>query len=528
MADAYVDYNVVDDSSNDGLSESAPKNTLNEAETASSAGDTVFFLDGTHTVGSGEHLFDANRNWAALNYRRAILRGATAAGFYASRTSGNLPAGSYEFNNGLIFDGENKHDSAHEVVRDQNDALNFTYNSSVFRDGEVQCLRLSMRQGVQQFNNIRCEGSPSGHFFVSTQSLKGDGSQTVDINGIEIVPDGVLTGSQKLIEMKGVAGAGTLNLFVKGFTAEIDVGASANITGIDLENEDNITINGARLIINADDNATSVNGILIRGVDTSNDLANGKITNCYIEYNSPAGYGLMAGQPTTDSYISNVEFSACTVVGKYYDTATPHNMCIGQGCAGSAAGLINHKGYVGLLLSRCDDVTVTGGIDINMQGPAVYAKGTQGAVNVNDRIIIVEASITQKDLGILSAVEQGAGSDNQNVNFNRCVLYIEDLSKIHSIFQVGAADQMATFNDCVIFVEDTTANRTASTGDLFCNDSTTPNATLAEFNATASGSNNIIEFLPAISFAAAVRTQKVLANTVNGGGPSALGQSLGH
>jgi len=510
MADKYYDYNAA--GGGDG-SLSTPYNTRSLAVSNSITGDKVVAVDGLHAHESGHFVFDDARDEVSNTYRGATLQANTAETTRVARTSGSLTAGNNPFiANGIIFDGESGNGGAGvtqamDIGQDAAEDLIIQLHNCKWISGTTYGLLLSNRRGRLEIVNGEISGALASRLFGATSSLSGDGNQVIDIQRLAVNPVGVITGSKKCIELAQVgAPANILDIYFKGLSGLLTIGASATVTLLDIKTKNDCTVSGFDLELNADDAAASVVGIIIRGNSAGHELTNGIISKGSIKLNSPSGFGISFGLSTTDSHITGGIVTGNAVTGKHYASDTPHNYVMGQGTAGELKGNTSVDGYVGFLFSITDTCDASANVAFDCYGPSYYVKGTTAAT-LKDNIAICSGKYVQRDRGILSVAPQGA-SDTAGATIQENLVIVQDLTKIHSLGYIEDVNQVCTFVRNTYIVP---SEQYVEGNDYFSYQNGAggaANNTLAEWNAQSEVADDVIVPMPQAEIAALIKTYK--------------------
>lgn len=528
MADRYYDYNN-GSSGNDGSTPALAKSTRSEAVSASTTGDSVIAVDGTHTHESGHFVFDDARDERAQTYRGATLRANAAETSRVARTSGSLTAANNpHLVQGFVFDGTsgNGTNSAFEFSQDASEDLILRNQNCEFISGDTYGILIQMRRGRIELVNAKITGVFASRALGATTSLSNDGNQVIDIQGCELAPAETLSGSKKVIELQQVGTpSNTLDLYFKGLRGTIQAATGATVNVLDIRTKDTMNVAGFNLTLQGEGTAT-MSGILMQGNASGYESSTAYITNGFMSFESGAGYGVSLGLSGVDSHITGGLMAGNTVRGKYFAEQTPHNFVIGQGVAAEGRGNLSIDGYVGFLLSICDDATLVGNVCVDCYGPSIYAKGTTAAT-IKDNTCVLTGQFTQRDRGILSVAPQGA-VNTAGATFQENLVIVQDVSKIHSLAYIEDASQVCAFTRNVYIIPDTVD---VGTADLFSYKNGAggaANNTLAEWNAQTEVTSDEIVQMPSAEIARLV-TQLVaqsgaasgLVNAVSNGLPFA-------
>lgn len=498
MADAYYDYNN-GLAGNTGLTVDSPKATRSQAVAVAGIGGTCIALDGTHTHETGHFVFDDNLNDSSHTYRGATLQPNNAESTRCARTSASLPASGNPFvYKDLVFLGRSPDLSAVtqalEIGQDAAEDITTRFENCEAKGYGAYCLLISNRRGRFEMVNGKLSGDPSSRFLGTTSSLAGDGNQAIDIQGLNIAPDGELSTMTVIGITKVDNLTNTFDVAIKGVTGTISVAASAAVSLLDLQGCAEPSVSGWNITINADDSVSTVTGLLCRGRATA-ITSNAKMTNNVINYNSPAGFALLLGQSIVASNVTGGEVSGNKVTGKYYASATPHNIIIGQGVTGTIKGNASINGYVGYLISKTTNGTVTNNTAYDCYGPSYYVKGTT-ACTVKDNVAVLSGGLTQRDRGVLAVAPQGA-TNTAGATIQENLVIVQDVSKIHSLAYIEDASQVCSFVRNTYIIPDTVD---ISTANLFSYENGiggAANNTLAQWNAQTEVTDDVIVQMPA-------------------------------
>lgn len=489
------------------------------AVTNTGAGDTVALVNSTQLLRhpTAGYTFDDDRIVGAASFRGGTLAAADAVPQSVCFTSATLAEANNPFIiDGIIIDGEGSSGPARALTLEEQSAgesVEIRLNNLSLISGSVYGLLINEKAGRQDITNMRISGDLATRLVASTGSLSNKGDQVINFNGLEIAPNEI-TGSKKVIELiKEDAATNTLTLAFKGLKGTVPIGASALVDVVDLKNVDSTILSDFDLTINGDD-AASVNGLLIRGRSVANHLASGEISNGSINFNCPTGFGVAYGLSTTDSFITAGKVSSVNITGKFFASPlTPHNGVMGQGTAGDLRGGFTRDGYVGWLFS-INTFTASGVLAFDCYGPSFYAKGVVSGL-LQDCTAVVTTKYVQRDRGILSSAPQGA-TDTAAMSFNRNTVIVTDVANIHSLSYKEDALQLATFSNNTYIIPDSVDVSTELLFSRHNGAGGAANQTIAQWNANAEVTNDMIVQMPASVINDLIETLRpVDGNTTN-------------
>ena len=441
MADIYFGENG-SDITGDGSSGN-PYRSRDFSVTQGVAGtDTLVLMDGTNSVADAVGFWNMNDDFL---HRAQTRRGATLIGdnaSYVARTSSGLTVAMNPFRvQGIVFDGRETNSQAFEIGQDASDDLIIQFHDCEFKAGSNYCLFDFMQRGRQELVNCKFSGSPGTSAFTSTSFLGGHGDQVLDMQLIDL--DLTLTSADEAFFFEKTNNlTNTLDIFVKGVTGSVSSVGAVSVNFIDLFGAAAPVVTGCDVTLNADDDATGFNGVLIRGntVAVTSDCT---ISNNNIKFNSPVGYAIMLGQSTVDANVSGGTVAGNTVTGKYYASSTPHNFLMGQATTGVCRGNTSIEGYVGYLISKTTTADVSGNLAFDCYGPNYYIKGATDCT-VKDNIAVLSGKFAQRDNGVIAVIDQG-GIDTAGATIQENLVIVSDISKIHSLAQIADASQVCSF-----------------------------------------------------------------------------------
>lgn len=456
------------------------------ARSNSSSGDELVLTAGVLGEDSDNYSFDATRILGGEPARAGRLQAHSSETTRTLRTSASLTAaGNPHIMRNMTVEGRNTAGAvttyALEIMQDSSEDLQIQVdNLECVNYGGGYAAYISHRRGRIEFNNIKLSGMDAANNMLRAVNQSNDGDETLVFNSLDLSPNDPISGTQILIE--GIDNL-TNDFFCSffGMRGVVRVPASVSMTILDLKSALTAIVSNFDMVIDADDDVTSTNGLLIRGQSTGT-TTRAEITGGRVYFNSPSGYAIGLGQSQIDSHITNGRVAGNKVFGKQYDDKTPHNFIIGQGTASEVKGNVSVLGYVGYLFSITDSVDARGNLAFDCGGPSLYAKGTVLA-NIQQNIVVSTGAVQQRSNGLLACVPQG-GTDTAGCDFIDNTVIVADITKIKALAQIEDASQVCTFQSNTYIIPDTVD---VSTALLFGHDTSLsvsePNNTLAQWNA---------------------------------------------
>jgi len=488
----------------DGLTPATARLNRSVAVTNSGAGDSVIAIDGTMIHPTSLFLYNDDRIESSETYRRATLKAAVSETEYVARTSALLAVNNPFLVDGLVFDGDNGGantvNNAFALFRQSTVELIYQLHNCEFICGDIAALKQDQRRGRTEIVNGKISGTLSSILFGLSGSggvnLAQDGNQVIDVQILDIQLDAPITGSKIGIQLQqeDVLGSpNTLDVYLKGVSGVIPIGASASVTLIDIKSNSTISCASGDITINADDAVSNVIGISVRGRLVTDKISDINITNQRIKFNSPAGHGIAFGSDT-DSFISGGLVSGNHVTGKHYTSASPHNISLRHSIVGAARGNISQDGYIGYLMAVCTNATVTANLAYDCYGSSYYIKGTTAAL-VKDNVAVVTTKFPQRDLGILAVAPQGA-TNTVAATIQENLVIVTDISNIHSLGYIEDVNQVCSFVRNTYIIPDTVDVSSALLFSYENGAGGAANNTLAQWNAQTEVTDDIIVQMP--------------------------------
>jgi len=494
----------------------SPWLTYEKAATESLSGDICWMVDGEIEADATVNYMriNSNRIVKAVNYRAAVQLAdagyTTMCGRWESTAAANNPY----LVDGITFDAKNTVNWGFAQQQDAAEDIITQLHNVHVKDAVVYGFVCYTLRGRQELVNTKASGRPSVGGFVFSDSSSGDGNQVIDMQGCEIDITGTGTGIQGVKAQKVNNLTNTMEVYIKGLSGTISgTGGSEEIDGaIRVVGVASPTITNSNIILNAVNAASNHFGISVSGLSIA-ITSSPTITNNTLKFNSPSGYGIALGESVTDANVTGGLMAGNKVTGKYYASNTPHNFLIGQGVTGEVRGNTSIDGYIGYLISKTTNADVIGNTAFDCYGSSYYIKGATDCT-VRDNTAVCSGKFTQRDIGVLSVVVQGA-VNTASATIQENLIIVADISKIHSLAQIGDINQVCTFVRNTYIIPDTVD---VATEQLFSYQSATPNNTLAQWNAQTEITNDIIVPMPAAAIAALIEDYR----PVTGGGSSGL------
>ena len=485
MAEVYFGQSG-DDSTGDG-SAGNPYRSRDEAVTNGVAGtDELVLLDGTNSVADAAGYWNLNDDFLhrAQTPRGAILTSSNAT--WVARTSSGLSAATNPFIvRGIIFDGENGRQDTFEFGEDSSEDLITRLEDCEIKNGTTRCVRNRMERGRQELIRCKISGDQASSFYSTGSLSANDSDQTIIINDLEF--DITLSGSgDDGIYIEKVNNlTNTFDVKIKNVFGVITVPSDIATNAIYVYGVSAPVISDCNFTMTAPDTASSTNvAIYVRAKATATTTA-ADVLNNKIRFFSPGGYAIWGTDGSAGLCSGN------EVIGKYYSTATPHLYGFFGSTEWDVKSNVAWEGYVGYLASETTTCDLIGNTAFDCFGPSYYVKGATAAI-IRNNVAVVTDQFTQRDNGIIAVSPQN-GTDTTSATVEDNIIIIEDVSKIHSIFQIEDANQTCTYARNVIYLPDTV---NLATTDLFCYQSGTPNNTYSEWIAQTEVTDDVIIPLP--------------------------------
>jgi hypothetical protein len=468
--------------------ESTPWQTPRQVYDAATSGDGAYIASGTYVAnGVGDYPDAFHRlggNSKSLSY---IATGdvtfkstnvSNAQGFVSA-----VPNGGFSYANGIVFDGENTIQTGLGNGDMSASVWTLTYENCTVKDFlNYGCLMSSLRVGTFRFlGAVFIGGFSVAALAGSPGTIASNGNVTIDVIGcnFQLSRTGTMIGITQDVSAAIINTLAynitdnTLNvtsLGTTGYAAAVFVKTS----GTDIARND-ITIN------TPDNNLVGSYGIL-QFATAFEPIPDAHIFENIIKFNCPAGYAVALGNDTGVAISGVVEKNR--VIGKYYSTATPHNIAAGKNSSNVIRYNTSLESYVGILAS----ITAVGtniyeNLTIDCYGADLYAKGCTD-VTFNKNTCVVTGKYTRRRLGVMSVDSQGGVPTVATTMSNNVVLVtIDDLAKINKLVNVSN-NQTCTYSNNVYILPNTIPDSTPlfflGTGEGGSDDSAataTPNGT---------------------------------------------------
>ena len=496
MATVYLDLNAATNGS--GASSSDPFNSVPSAETGAGAGGTIVFVANTIQDGNDwENTyfdFDADVFIKAETRRTVTLQDGNQPPYVVRYSD---PVSTRVSLQGVIVDPVIVSKAA--AIRYDNVPATGTFPKYLLQDCQIKTgsaygVDYRTRSGLLQIINLDVVGDPTGPALAATSNISAKGNTIIDVQALNFNYSSEV-GNTNLVSIQQVSSpANNLDVSCKALNGVLNFANSSSSIVFRVDANGTVNIANSNVTLNGD-NATSVTGFFVQGKGSGFETSNANITNNNIKFNIPAGYGISFGQSAADSHITSGSVSGNTITGKYYASATPHNILMGRGTAGKCKGNLSQDGYVGILASICDTGTeIIGNTLLDCYGPNIYCKGTVG-VTVKDNVCVQTGKYTQRDRGILAVAIQGA-TNTAAATIQENLIIVKDLSKIHSLAYIEA-NQTASFVRNTYIVDESQYSETTKYFTYKNGQGGAPNNTIAEWNAQSEITNEVLLPLPA-------------------------------
>lgn len=491
MADKYFGFGG-DDASGDG-SEGNPYLTYNQAQSASSAGDTCFMVSGPDVsahASLGYMNISLSRTVKAKSYREATLNPDAAETLFCVRHSSAIVAsGNPHILDGIIFDSKGLVSRVYDGGRVSSQDIHAIYRNCEFKNGTQIPFRVQQGRGRVDIVNCKVSGAISGSGATMT-GISQDSNQDVDVSGLEIDLSATATSVKglEISKTNNLTNAATVS--VKNVTGSISSDASTSVAGVILVSGfDAPDIVGNKITVKSEATSFSSYGISVKGLSIAT-TTNANISNNHVDFLSLAGYGIILGESTVTS-VSDGNVNGNSVKGQYTPSQTPHNIAVGSNTNSDMRGNLSQDGFVGYLASLVNTALIEGNVALNCFGPSYYIKGTT-ACELKGNIALLDGTFTQRSRGVICVTSQsGVNTLSATIEGNTVICNNTDI--IHSLAQITDASQTCTYSNNLYIVPDTVD---IDTELLFAHNSSTRNNTLAQWNAQANVTAERIEQMP--------------------------------
>ena len=489
MATVYLDLNAATNGS--GASSSDPFNNSNSAEAGAGAGGTIVFVANTTQDGNDWQNtyfdFDADVDIEAEIRRSVILKGGSQSPYVVRYSD---PVDSEVSLQGVIVDPVTPSKGTsitYDNLLDAGSAPNYKLVDCQIQSGFTCGVDYKTRAGRLDIVNLDISGVLQGPAVRAISNISANGNSDLTIKGLSFNFTGSI--SQPLLLVQQVnSPSNEFNFSASAVNGTANFADSSAVIFVRVDSKDSINISDNNITLNGD-NATSVTGLFAQGKGAGLESSQVNITNNNLKFNISAGYGISFGQSQGDSHITGGTVSGNTVVGKYYASATPHNILMGRGTSGVCQGNVSENSYVGILASICDSGTkVTANTLIDCYGPSLYCKGAI-AVEIFDNVCLLTGKNVQRDRPIISVNQQEGGFNTLSATINNNLVIVKDLSKINALCGMDNENQAATFSRNVYIVDE---SQYVESTKYFSYKTTVPNNTIAEWNQQTEVTSDLI------------------------------------
>lgn len=437
----------VGNDANDGSTPALAKLTIASAHTAAAAGDVIFINDGTYDLGASTLSLTKAVALEARTARGVVLIGtnATAIVTLTPPSSGALEIDALDIRGtGSSANVVAINNSANvSTVRLRGCALSGLTTTHVILD--------SYRIGTTELIDVTVSGQIPANVYRSSASLADVGAKTVLINGLHLSVQATATGATVAVGIERAAAvSNALTATVRNVTGRMfappALGVSAALVAIDLNKVANAVVDDIRLILDADGATANDSCIVrVRGTDSTAVAHNPRITRVCGALLAPAGYAIQVGAQTTASFTDDAYIAGCDLIGRFYASATPHGIAIGQCNRGLAINNVVRDFYVGAIPSINQGARFISNVFDGCYGEVLFSKGS-GATTpplFAANIIVMRRNPHQTGTGVFGVAIQVA-TNNAGALFMGNVIVVMESAAINK-FVLSDASQVATF-----------------------------------------------------------------------------------
>lgn len=448
MATLYVSNSAVNgyavgSDSNDGSSKSTPKLTLTGAQSTASNGDTVVVNDGTYTEAT---YLSASKGltWQAENTLEVTLKG-DAAQSRALHLSGSLSAGQTVSFSGFVFDGEGKtyaisssNITGGDVTHEFTDCVlkNSKLNGFIFDDAN--------ERGTLRLTRVKLEGACRYGYYANNMAQLADKSIEVEDLDLAFSSDETNTARAFWVESHATR-AGDLNVDIDGVTGWVGlVGSNTQTRGIEINGAGNPLIKNVDIDVIAPAAGVPMVAVMVVANAAGAPTTDFSIQGISVDFAADAGYAIQVQDGTVAGYVTGGVIQDFSITGRYFATATPHGLAVGEDCENVRVmnGYIKDI-YCAVRLSRTTSAEVAGVVAHNCYGDILYAKGTTGCTFGNNVVYNDENTPTMRGAALAVAAQDAVNTTGAEF-VNNAVVAIGVSVPANGFVSVGTS-QTATF-----------------------------------------------------------------------------------
>lgn len=430
MTDRY--FGSGGSNSNGGTSPADAWETFDYARDNSIPGDTLICLDGDVTPQSFFN-FSNEVNLKSLNFRSAVFK-PTAAGVRTFFISGSLDNSQDPIDiSDVVIDSLGLTDRGLDASGSTTCEL-LRFNNWEVKNWIETGFLLGMEQGHQKIINPKFHGVLPGSAISSIAIANNvfgsrDGDQLIEVIGGDI--DLHIPRSGGLVQLqKESAGSNRFEGVVRGLRGKVKIDNTATQYCVRVWGADSAVISDCDLTIDASDGTSGMYGLIASGKDASTITPDCLLSNNRLQFIGELGYGLAIGESTVDSFVTGGLMAGNCVTGRYYESATPHNILLGRGTAGVCEGNVSRNGFIGILASITEPGTVVRGCLVTGNyGSSIYCKGAVDFAAESNTAVIQKGTL-QRNLGVLHITSQTGGFTTQAARYESNDVIVQDINDI--------------------------------------------------------------------------------------------------
>lgn len=470
----YVDSAVGSDAYNylQAQNPSTPWKGPLKANASATANDVVNHANGTYPSSdfSGATEFAFTKQLALVAAVAGAARLISTGTAFVARISGSMPAGTLSMN-GMVLNGENKTNIIFQIGA--NDAVDYvlTSQNTAYTGIKQRGISAGARRGTINSTGDTYSASANN---TAGATVAGIISPNNDLGAVAAAPfvANVVNptvslpaplDAQVVLGFSLVAASARLSACNYSFSGGfVDVTAHPNsyARGIEVIGGDGATVTGTNFHVKSTGAAECV--ALRAAGRSASATANNVVLDgqgAWIDFDVPAGFAIALGDSqTTGNFMTNGLAKAWNIVGRYWTTATPHGIVVGEGTDNKAAGIVVYDLYAPLLMSK----TIAGAVHqgnraIDYYGSAQYTKGAAGGswVGCSGEFW---GKWTQRNLAAIHVDSQN-GVDTTAILYDGSEILIGTTDRAKWTKLIGVkVNNSATLTNCIFIVPDTVAD----------------------------------------------------------------------
>ena len=389
-----------------------------------------------------------------------------------------------------------------------------------------------------EFFNVKCTKvetpcSTGWKTLLVGTNIGDNAEQNVRIQNLEI--DLIAGASVEPLLLRSQQNANTVTANIIGYNGTItNTNSSQAVDACQVIGIPNAIISNCDLTIDNDSGASST-AIRVIGESASVDADNAVVVNNRVQFDCQAGYAIEFGGSTTASNMAGGTFSGNTVTGKYYASASPHGLSLGEDTSAEMFGNVVDTSFACYLISRVTSAEVYGNLCINPYGVAFYAKGVKGTTNIRNNVVTLRDSAKQRTRGLIEATFQGVGINCNGANFTNNLIIVQSVDALGATGSLPEgrtdngrdtgylatkidANQVCTFSGNTYVLPDTVD---VDTAELFNYEGA--DYTLSQWNGESDVSDERIILLPQAQINGLIAQYESLAASGEGAGNGSFG-----